>query len=403
MKIATIRKQITPPPGTLLAGYGKDVVSDGVHDDLYISGISLDDGKNRAALLSYDLLGIDKDVIQDIRKKCSSKLGIPSENIILTCTHTHSGPHTRKNADVFFDDDYTKKLVVWSVEAVSNSFEKMKEVSIFHYSVECDENVNRRVILPDNTCKTLPVNKHLAALANGIRDTELGIIYFVDENNKKPLATLVNYAAHPLTCQSGGASSLKITSDYPGVLRECVEKELGGLCVFVSGACGDLHPKGFETGFDRTREMGTEMAKKVIDVFSDAIRNESVYKLSNPSLSCLSETVEINFRDSGCIEKRLPVYEGQKKERVEIQFLRIGDICLVGVPGEMLTEPGLEIKWHSPFRKTYILYNSTAYISYIPHANAYLSGGYEAETSHIEQLAAFKIVSKAIEGLHRLK
>ena len=86
----------------------------------------------------------------------------------------------------------------------------------------------------------------------------------------------------------------------------------------------------------------------------------------------------------------------------EIQVLAIGDIAFVGVPGELLVEPGFEIKWHSPFRKTYILYNSTGYIGYIPHVNTYVSGGYESGTSRIGMYSAFNLVKSAVSALQKL-
>jgi neutral ceramidase len=347
-------------------------------------------------LMSYDLLGLDADLIQIIKRECSSIVGIPSENIVLTCTHTHSGPHTRSLAVRLRDEDYSEKLIEYSKEAVNQVFEQMVDVSVFHYSAQCYENVNRRVITPDNKCHYLPFNKHLMPLANGIVDSELAMLFFVDEE-RKPVATFVNYAAHPLTCQSEGFSSLKISSDYPGVLRRIIEEEIGGICVFATGACGDLHPKGFETGFTRTEEMGKSIAQKVIDSFSDATRNPKLYKLTNTKLDVKSQSIEVRFRKSGCTEDRLPLYKGKDKENLEFQLLRLGDICFVGVPGELLAEPGLEIKWNSPFRKTFILYNSTAYVSYIAPTNAFFSGGYESETSHFEPFASFKLVSKIIE------
>ncbi|MBD3184469.1 hypothetical protein GF312_19455 [Candidatus Poribacteria bacterium] len=401
MKINTIRQKITPPIGTHLAGYGQNVISDGIHDDLCISGLCFDDGQKQAILLSYDLLGLDADLVQIIRAECSNVARIQPEHIVLACTHTHSGPHTRSLAIRSKDEDYSEKLVEYSKEAVANAFDDMTTVSIYRYSAECYENINRRVITPDNTCIYLPHNKHLTPIAKGITDTELGILYFLEEKTQKPVATMVNYAAHPLTCQSDGSSSLKITSDYPGVLRRVVEDEIGGMCIFTTGACGDLHPKDFETGFGRTREMGNAMARIVIDSFSDARRNEDRYMMIVPQLDVRTGTVDMRFRKSGCIEGRLPLYEGMDKETFEFQLLRIGDACLVGVPGELLAEPGLEIKWNSPFRKTFILYNSTAYLSYIPHVNAYISGGYESETSHIEPFSAFKLVSRIVDEFQK--
>ncbi len=144
LRISSIRKKITPPVGTHLAGYGKNVVSDGVHDDLFISGISFDDGQIRTILLSYDLLGLDADLVQSIRIECAKAAGIQPENIVLTCTHTHSGPHTRSLAIRLRDQEYADKLVEYSKQAVSKAFDQMAEVSVLHYSLNCYENVNRR-------------------------------------------------------------------------------------------------------------------------------------------------------------------------------------------------------------------------------------------------------------------
>jgi len=399
LKIGTARKAITPEIGTLLAGYDANVVSDGIRDDLYISGIAFDDGMKRALLLSYDLLGLDEDIVNEIRKKCAAANGLEAGDIILTCTHTHSGPHTRRNLLADLDKDYVAKVINWSIEAASDAFKCMLEVDLFHYSVQCHENINRRVILPDNSCKNLPSFKHLEPLANNITDPELGILYFVDKTKKTPVATLVNYAAHPLACQTGGASGRKISSDYPGVLRKYVESELGGFCSFTSGACGDLHPRRFENGFARTDEIGTTIGRITTEHFFDAARNQEMFKTNKADIKTHSSFVKVPFRDN---EEKSKLYGDQKSIRLELQFLAIGDICFVGVPGELLVEPGLEIKWNSPFRKTFILYNSTAYISYISHANAYLEGGYETDTALLASTASFTIVSAAIDALNQM-
>ena len=84
-------------------------------------------------------------------------------------------------------------------------------------------------------------------------------------------------------------------------------------------------------------------------------------------------------------------------------MLGLGDtICLVGVPGEMLAEVGQEIKWHSPFRKAFILYNSTAYLSYLCHGNALIAGSYEANCQIISQRDTLNLVCCAVDGMHKL-
>ena len=81
----------------------------------------------------------------------------------------------------------------------------------------------------------------------------------------------------------------------------------------------------------------------------------------------------------------------------------MGDVAFVGVPGELLAELGQEIKWHSPYRKTFILYCSTAYFAYLCHGNALLSGGYEPWTQLCDSRSGLKLVNAAVDGLYDLK
>ena len=389
LRIGTIRKKVTPPVGDRLAGYGNQRPSEGIHDDLFISGIALNDGTSRAVLLSYDLLGMRKDISGDIRGACAEKLALEPKDIVVTCTHTHSGPSAKRS-----EGSYADELIEHTVAAVSHTFEDMQPVRVFHYSVQAYENINREVTLPDNSSLYLPHHQHLTALATGIVDPELGIIYFVAADGDTPVATFVNYAAHPLTSYTGGSSSLKITSDYPGVLRRIVEAELGGLCVFTTGAAGNLHPKGFESGFVRTEAMGRSLATKVLQSFFAATRNPDAYEMRVTQVETRSVIAALSVRRSEGVS-------GQTKPagsaEVEVQFLRIGEICLVAVPGELLVEPGLEIKWNSPFRKTFVLYNATDKIGYIPPASAFVSGAYEAKACRWGQFCSFELLSRIVE------
>lgn len=403
LKIGCAKKIITPKTGCLLAGYGSRIVSKEIHDSLFISGIYFQTGSSQALLLSYDLLGLDEDTVHDIRLRCSKKLGLKPSQIVLTCTHTHSGPHTRRISDMPFDQEYVDGLKQLSVEAAASTVEKLISTEVYHYSAKCFENVNRRIQFPDHSCINLPEYKELEKLADGITDPELGILYFCQYQTGVLIATLVNYAAHPLTCQSGGEASLKISSDYPGVIRDSVEKQLGGICVFTSGACGNLHPKGFESGFERTEQMGKSMAEEVVKGFTVVQRQKNKYHLDSSSIETRCAKVELSKRKKGCREKTLPLYRYSQKIVAEVQFFRLGSCCFVGVPGEVLTEFGLEVKWHSPFKKTFILYNSTAYLSYIPHANAYVGGSYEVETSHFSPYSSFNLLSKIVEEFQTFK
>ena len=96
LKAAWFVQDISCKVGTLLAGYGPNDVSVDKFDDLQLHGLALDDGGTKILLMSFDLLGMDADLIQRMRSACAGKLGVEERNVMLSCTHTHGGPHVRR-------------------------------------------------------------------------------------------------------------------------------------------------------------------------------------------------------------------------------------------------------------------------------------------------------------------
>ncbi|TAK58878.1 MAG: hypothetical protein EPO22_10620, partial [Dehalococcoidia bacterium] len=84
---------ITPPVGTLMDGYsGREGGAVGVHDDLHARALVVDDGNTSAALVSADLIGVDRRLVASVRERAASATGIPAANILVAATHTHAGP-----------------------------------------------------------------------------------------------------------------------------------------------------------------------------------------------------------------------------------------------------------------------------------------------------------------------
>ena len=72
MKIAWFKRVISPEIGANLAGYSLNDVSEMKLDDLYATGLYLEDGEGgKALLISLDLLGVDEWFIRKVRKACS--------------------------------------------------------------------------------------------------------------------------------------------------------------------------------------------------------------------------------------------------------------------------------------------------------------------------------------------
>ena len=189
--------------------------------------------------------------------------------------------------------------------------------------------------------------------------------YSIDRN---PLFVVGNYAAHPLCAHSPGRGGLRISSDFPGFFRRYVKSETGAEAMFVQGACGDVVPKDDELGLNAAKRVGEALAEEAISSIIDVQRNAARFVMQKPRVASLLGSIE-----SPILKRQRHLYDGDKV-KLEIQCVSIGDIAFVGVPGELVNELGLEMKWHSPFRRTFIAYAATDYFGYISTVNQVAAG-----------------------------
>lgn len=408
MKIAWFKKVISPEVGAYLAGYSMNDVSKELHDDLYADGLCIDDGERKVLLISLDLLGVDEWFIRKVRKECADILGVPESAVMLSCTHTHTGPETRtmasKPEQLYMA--YLDKLAVTLADATRELANgKFIECSAFFYSGQCDENRNRRYTAGDNHATFTPSRREVVPGCTGIADKELGGLVFVEKDSRGPAYIIGNYAAHPLAGHSYGLGGWRISADYPASFREYITKNTGAPAMFVSGAAGDLVPKEDELGDDAMIGMGVRLGKSAMFSLIEAVRNPNRFGMPDAKVGSCIRTFTVPLRKKYCRNpKKLPKpYLDKDDVTLEVQCIAIGDICFVGVPGELCCELGLEIKWHSPFRRTFIAYNSTAYFSYMGPANFLVSGGYEGMSQRFTSKGGLELVKTAMDAMFELR
>jgi hypothetical protein len=84
--------------------------------------------------------------------------------------------------------------------------------------------------------------------------------------------------------------------------------------------------------------------------------------------------------------------------------LALGDIALVGVPGELFAELGIAIKANRLFQHTFVIGYCNDLAGYFPTCEAYELGGYEVETSRVAPGSGEIIVENAhsvLSEMHR--
>lgn len=409
MKISWFKRNITPEVGTRVSGYGMEDVSFSVWSDLLMTGLLADDGENKVLLISFDLQCMDIEYIYKFRGLCGSILNIPPEAVMLTFTHTHGGPQT--NCEAGHTDHLNIEYLNMLENALAEECNRLAgnpqavECDTFFYSIEADENKNRRVVTADNYAAFLPHRAEFRKLANGFTDQELGsVMFFPVDKARFPAYIIGNYAAHPLAAHPMGTGARRISADYPAPFRDYIMEETGAESMFVSGACGDMIPKKDELGSHAACEMGQHLAEGIFRGLLDVNRNAERFKMKNPKVGALVRSLKVPVRKLYLDKQNmLPDRDlGKTEIELEIQCLAIGDVCFVGVPGEWCAELGAEVKWHSAFRKAFIAFGATGYQDYMCPGNFLLQGGYEARKHHFEPRYSIAMVKTAVDATYEL-
>ncbi|MBE6930289.1 MAG: hypothetical protein E7463_08420 [Ruminococcaceae bacterium] len=406
MKIADFKRDITPALPCLVAGYGFTDKAQKIRDNLYMTGLCCDDGENKVLIISFDLLGLDEWFIKRVRKNCAEILGVTDSAVLFTCTHNHSGPQTICAArhEETENIPYLEMLEAAIYEEVRGMTENYVPCDVYFYSLKVDQNRNRRYTAADNMASFTPHRREMLPLAGDFADQEFGALIFTLPDKHDPIYAIGNYAAHPLAGHSPGLGGYTISADFPGAFRDYVTEESGAGCMYISGASGDMVPRQDELGSDGVKQMGVSLGKAMLAAMIDAPRNSGRFKLDDPKVGSLltTFTAPLRRRYYKNPNKLSSYYVDREVLTEEIQIVSIGDIAFVGLPSEPCAELGQEIKWHSPFKKTYIAYCSTSFAEYIVPANFFVSGGYEPMAHFFSARNTIDFVKCAVDGLFAL-
>lgn len=383
----TGKADITPPTGGSMYGYGArgDNVSQGVHDPLYAKALVLRNGDESIAIATLDWGTITQESSERIRKLVKKETGI--ENVVCVVSHTHSAPgldweFPNKRKPYIRD---AEDRIAGAIIAAANDLQPAR-VRVGHGEVR--EGHNRRKVLPDGTVEMFWENRE--RVPTQPLDYSLGVIR-VESASGDTIATLVNFQCHPVIL---GPENLLISADYPGVFTRLVEESLGGQCMFLQGAAGDINPFWDKTppsegAFEQVEIMGKAVADEVIRVTAGAEPVED-----NPLLSFHTEIVPLAQRN-----------DRERKNRelmAEVNTILIGkDIALATFPGEFFLEHGVRLKSESKIEHTFFVGYTNRRLRYFPTIGACTEGGYGAASATIVEVGAGeRLINRALINLY---
>jgi len=378
----------------------------GIHDDLYATALYLNDGCRQLMMLSLDLVQLTNAVAAAIRNEICQQTKIEICNITLSCTHTH-------NSIDFIDEDNVGDARV---------FDELKS-QIVNCAIQAIEKAEKAKIGFGECC--IPVAKNRlscswdpAFLSLGAMDPICDIIK-IESVAGKTLGVFFHYSAHP-TCAMG--SEFLISRDCIGVAVDIIEERYKCHAGFFQGAAGNVNfhlgerafkyaaekgeiladyisrsVPGIECSADisiDSREQIIELEKRTDYDFTIEEVDREITTLTNEFESLLEQNDDpfkifhvFNVCKTWKWKKML--YESNKTHpniSVVIQAIKLGDVDIITVPGEIFVEYQLAFRVHGFPKHSMIFGYANGYVGYIPTKAAVQTGGYGTEPNIIQQV-----------------
>lgn len=425
---------ITPPVGTLLDGYGgREGGAVDVHDDLHARALVLDDGEARCAIVSCDLVGVNRRLVASIREQASAATGIPAEHIMVAATHTHAGPAgLRREIDAPLAE-IMSRTVAGAIAAA----ERRLRPAVLKTGEGSVDTVSQNRRHPD-----------------GPFDQELRVLLFDSPDPRDgAVAAILNFACHPTVLF---ATNMQISADYPGHAIRTVQRIVGDAPVlFLNGACGDVNPAWIEQRHDEAERVGSivgaeaarrlqelrplGLQQKAWNIRWDELTDKPIRgRLVEPRIRVASRSVDVPLRRLDAPERydaqiapleqqerALAVGDREGRRRImeqltrlrtergvaeriqvggetrhlhaEVQAIALGDGCVIlGLPGEFFVETARAIRAALELPQLLVACYANHYIGYLVPEHAFGEGGYEAGVAMVDETAEATMREAAI-------
>jgi hypothetical protein len=398
----------------------------GVLDPIFVRTLVLDNGSTRAALVSVDAGSVSNDLYSKVSVRAAQELNIPATHLMISATHTHSVP--------FQAAANTEEKIM---QGLRESVARLQPARIAWGTGQSWINVNRDRVDPVTNRWWEGPNYE------GTSDKTVAVVR-VETAAGRPIAVYYNYAVHAVLT----GTLDKISGDIPGATSRYVEASLGGdaVALWSSGAAGDQNPLYFNQTYELREIRIADYAKRGEDISNAMPPGGTGMDRNNPRVALLMKQQEqLNeamgqmlgeeilhvMRES--LEKSPPdatirgaesrvtcparrrtdtgragnpgTYVEGGEVSIRLGALRIGDIYIGAVDGEVYNAIAQRLKRESPFKHTLMstLTNGSAPTGYIPSDDAYGRNVFTVLSSRLMPgCAEAKIVDGLVELMRGL-
>jgi len=427
------RVDITPPleMKASLGGYGERMSrpANGVHDRIWAKALVLRQSDRKFVLVTADMLALPPGFKDAVLARLNEVLGAGGRGPGTgtgRVTGTTGGKREEEwtNDEVMLLASHSHTSIDMTALNPKNDF-GIPQMGIFHKALyERTRDLFAKVISDaaktSAACRVGTQSIHLEGWNHNRRRDNIGIqqeltITRVDVD-AGPLAVLVNWSAHPTFMD---ADAMEYSGDWPGHLQRTLEALIGHgvTAMYYNGAEGDQSPIARpDSGGDweKAERYGREMGLQVWDLWKHTRTTPNVRMQFHLEPIPLPDRIwHPDFMKTGGAEYGLSdtairtIVERLVPVSTHSVSLRLGDLIIAGVPGELASSLGDELK--DRVRKStgarYVVVGGLAdeWISYMLSPAEYHKGGYEASMSFYGDGLGPVIVDGVVKGAAELK
>ncbi len=324
-----------------------------------------------------------------IQKIISDEFSIPLTNILLSTTHTHSCPYIDPISYENNSTELNSVIIDAVLSAVHASNESLVKGFIDIHYTSTLSNINRRKKIIDySSLRLLKFVKIFRNRPNNKAPVDrMSLALMLYEYPKKPIAIILNYAAHPVLASRGSCSA-----DYPGEISKLFKEyyDQDFVTCFLQGFSGNVKPNLCEYSFctnhrvyvnlfnilfDR-KHFKKDIPPVLINNYARSIVDEvlcSDIKESITSLSISSSIINVDLElDINSFNSKI-----LRLHRLELSE----KLNFIAVNGEVFTEYSIWMRKYTSDNNYYLATVSCSggMTGYIPTANAINEGGYEVD------------------------
>lgn len=374
MRAGFAKREITPNKSMQMAGFDRRTSpSTGMLDRLYVSVLAMEDSQEQRFLLcSYDLLGVDSQLCEQVREAMQNALGIDPSRVWISATHTHSGPTGFYYGRSSYDKEYVELLIEQAQESARAALADLQDAApaISQTSAVGVASLRNQ-------------GRSGAAFPMPLRLTKL--------KRKEDVLSFCIFACHPTVLDE---KNTLYSKDIPGAAAKQLPAEEN--CLFLNAACADLSTRFTRTAssIEELDRLGGIMGQAIVSApyaqtpaFGQSIRTaqQDIFLSRSASLGGEERTALLSAlreKMNACedaqakreYDSRIAVLErdsvaAEKDRRIHVAAVDFGPYLMLSLPFEVDSKDGNELECTLSGiaeKPVYLLCYTGGYDGYLP-------------------------------------